>query len=339
MASLYRRQNGYWYLRYKVNGRVVWQSMGTKTKKVAVLRANEILGAPEPEPEPAAEPTEPTITELWQRYADWAASHRAAKTIESRRRAVKGFLEATGVDRLSDVTPDAIEAYKAQRGATAGKPRTVNESMSALKAFAGRCIRQKWVNGPNPFARVEMLPEPKRRVQWLDNDQITKVLEVARMYSRDMHLVVALGVYAGLRKLEIVNARWEWVDWGNKLLHVEGGDGFETKTREIRTIPLHARLEAILRPYKATTGYIVAPGKEPGQWVYRVDFRKSFGTVMAAAGVPWATPHTLRHTFASHLVSAGVDLYKVGVWMGHSSMQTTRIYAHLKPYDEAINVF
>ena len=51
----------------------------------------------------------------------------------------------------------------------------------------------------------------------------------------------------------------------------------------------------------------------------------------------WVTPHVMRHTFASLAAQAGVSLYKIGVWMGHSSSEVTEIYAHLAAYDPDIN--
>ncbi len=55
-------------------------------------------------------------------------------------------------------------------------------------------------------------------------------------------------------------------------------------------------------------------------------------------GSAYFTLHTLRHTFASHLVTKGVDIYRVSQWLGHSSVNTTMIHAHLAPQDDQINV-
>jgi integrase len=79
------------------------------------------------------------------------------------------------------------------------------------------------------------------------------------------------------------------------------------------------------------------PETEPNGRGYRVDPKKSFATVVRAAGVSWCTPHILRHTFASQCVIAGIDLYRVSQWLGHSSITTTQIYAHLLPGDRMIN--
>jgi len=60
-------------------------------------------------------------------------------------------------------------------------------------------------------------------------------------------------------------------------------------------------------------------------------------SVCKQAGVPWVTPHVLRHTFASQLAMAGVSLYKISQWLGHSDFKTTQIYAHLQASDDDID--
>ncbi|OQA92180.1 MAG: Tyrosine recombinase XerD [Elusimicrobia bacterium ADurb.Bin231] len=55
--------------------------------------------------------------------------------------------------------------------------------------------------------------------------------------------------------------------------------------------------------------------------------------IMKKAGIPGSSFHTLRHTFASSLAIAGVDLYRISKLLGHSSIKTTEIYAHLQPSD------
>ena len=75
------------------------------------------------------------------------------------------------------------------------------------------------------------------------------------------------------------------------------------------------------------------------------DLIKSFNLDLAAADIPKEDErgrsvelHALRHTFASHLVMKGVSIYEVSQWLGHKSVNTTMIYAHLAPQHDEINV-
>ena len=78
-------------------------------------------------------------------------------------------------------------------------------------------------------------------------------------------IAVHLGLYAGLRKTEIVNARWEWFDFDRKVLHVQCSDTFQTKSRRNRRIPLHSRLAGALRPFANAAGYLIAPERPPAK--------------------------------------------------------------------------
>jgi len=150
----------------------------------------------------------------------------------------------------------------------------------------------------------------------------------------------ALGIFAGLRKNEIVNARWEWLDFERRLLTLASHDGFELKDSETRTIPLHERLAALMEPQRREKGFVFAPEKDSGNgYRYRYDFKRAFNTVLKEAGLEWVTPPVLRHTFASQLAMAGVSLNKISKWLGHSDVKTTQIYAHLQTHDEDINRF
>ena len=93
-----------------------------------------------------------------------------------------------------------------------------------------------------------------------------------------------------------------------------------------------------LGPHAQKEGYLLLPEKElEGKNRYRYEFKLAFKSVCKEAGVPWVTPHVLRHTFASQLAMAGVSLYKISQWLGHSDFKTTQIYAHLQASDDDID--
>jgi integrase/recombinase XerD len=346
MSSLYRRGD-VWYLKYRKDGKWVYKSLKTSDREQAEKDQADMeigLGLQQHNMEMGV--SWKTIADNYRR---WGKTHLAPATLYLRLLAVKNFTEATGLEYVNDVTPQHIEEFKAWRRRRKEKPqkegeepkilepntpRTVNESLQGLKSVVGRAIKQGWYSGKNPFAGVDPVPEPKRRPRWLTQTQIETVLAKAKAHSRDLYLVFALGIYAGLRKGEIGEARWEWIDWDAGLIHVEWS---ETKDREPRTVPFSEKLQAILTPYKAAKGFVVAPAAVRGRGRYRYDFKKAFRTVVKNAGVPWATPHTLRHTFASQLASAGVSLYKIQQWLGHSDANTTQVYAHLQPRDRDID--
>jgi integrase len=175
---------------------------------------------------------------------------------------------------------------------------------------------------------------PKRTLTGQETDALTSAAFENKHDGID--LVVGLLAYAGLRKAEVVAARWEWIDWNAKTLTVTQGDGFTTKSRRDRALPLHSKLVAILEPHQRPTGYIYAPDKV-GAGKYRVDFQRPFRDVRMAAGLEWVTPHLLRHSWATNLIKAGAAVPKVSQWLGHSGIAITAdIYSHLQGYDADI---
>lgn len=370
MASLYTRKvkiarNGrertvrVYYVKFKRHGKWYYKSLKTRNRRKA-LEEKKILEAglladsltadrPAPNPNPVGVGQTLTFADLEKRFGEWSAANRRANTTELRAWAMKLWRGFCTIERIDQVLPDDVEDWKRYlRGRERPlSPRSVNDAIDAMAQIVGRAIKEKWYFGPNPFQAAERLKLVKKKPRYLDRAQGDRVLEVAELYGRDEHLFVALCLLAGLRKQEALAARWEWfcfydakqakAAWVDGLIKIQASERFQIKDAEERTIPMNARLRAILERYRAESGYVIRPERTEWKDRYRVNNRKSFAAIVKAAKVPWATPHTLRHTFASWLVNAGVDVYKVSHWLGHADVATTRIYAHLRPGDPDIN--
>jgi integrase len=84
--------------------------------------------------------------------------------------------------------------------------------------------------------------------------------------------------------------------------------------------------------------FALMPDVKHGRWRYRYDIRRPFTDFMRdTIGMPWVTPHVMRHSFASILKSAGVSNAKIAEWLGNSERVTERTYAHLKPDDRDVH--
>lgn len=336
MASIYQR-GGIWYIKYFVGRRRVYRSLRTTSRREAETAKRQVeakLALASPTPRGAR--TDTTLAQAWKWWQAWAETRIAPATVEGYHYAVQAWESVYAGRRIASIKPADVQHYQERRLADGRSAKTANNELIALRAIVNRAAREQWYGGRNPFAGFTRLPREQRRPRWLSVEEMDRVLDAAELYSRSMLLFVALCTFAGLRKGEAVAARWEWLDWDAGLLHVQQDNGFATKSRRERTIPLHSRLREILMPYRQGEGYVVAPDTTQGKHRYRYDPKTGLAAVVGAAGVPWCTAHTLRHTFASQLVSAGVDLYKVSVWLGHADVTTTQIYAHLRPQDQDI---
>jgi len=279
------------------------------------------------------------IDVFWTKYSQWAKEHKRPSTIALEDMFWRQFTESARIRHLSEITGKKIEQFKQTRLESGVSRQTVNNALKTLQAIVNHAKKLGFYDGDNPFVGVERYSIPNGVPKFLNPEQISKVMQIAGEDSRDAHVFFALGIFAGMRKAEIDNARWEWFDFDSKLITLQSSDSFVLKDKDARTIPLSDNLAAILQPYRQGSGYVIKPDKQPGRYIrYRYDARKMFNRVKTAAGLPWLTPHILRHTFGSTLAGAGVSIYKIQKWMGHSSVATTQVYAHLQDYDADINV-
>lgn len=344
MASMYQR-NGVWYAKWSERGRIKRQSLKTKSAQRArakLVGIEQALESGKPVGYRKDCPVDEfTKTLLPQHVAATKRPHTAKTLLHE----WKHFTAWAKPLRLSDVTTETIARYKAHLLEVKGfEKSTVRSSLLALSSIFAAAIKDMHVlEGINPVKDVG-LPKPDTRFpRYLEQTEIDTLLAGAKEHSRDMYLLTALGIFTGMRKNELINARWGWIDFkgGGRIL-VQSAGRFRTKSGRDRKIPLNSRLRGILQEYQSDNPaeFIVYPNmpeKDGAETSYRVDFTEAFRTVVTTAGLADVTPHVLRHTFASQLAIAGVSIFKISAWLGHASVVTTQIYAHLSPDDDDIN--
>ena len=128
-----------------------------------------------------------------------------------------------------------------------------------------------------------------------------------------------------MRRGEILNLKWPDVDLKNRIITVQ-----ESKSGKTRTIPIDDTLFGTLRVLSSRLqrGYVFISPRTGNRWV---DFKKQFHAAVNSAEVEDFRFHDTRHTFASHLVMAGVDIKTVQELLGHTTLTMTMKYAHLAP--------
>ena len=141
--------------------------------------------------------------------------------------------------------------------------------------------------------------------------------------------VLLMAAYSGgLRVSEAVRLQVRDIDSERMLLHVRCGKGGGG-----RCVMLSQRLLEALRAYwvaERPQGPFLFPGRHPGQPIHPSSVRQAVRKALATAGIrKTVTPHTLRHSFATHLLEAGTDLRTIQVLLGHQSLQATQIYTHV----------
>ena len=226
--------------------------------------------------------------------------------------------------KLSHITPPVIEQYKLHR-LDFVKPQTVNYELTCLHHFFRYAMEMKYIQS-NPTQEIKKIRKPQRKApRFLTKEEILKLESNCTQNLLD---IIKVLLNTGMRWGELQNLEWEDVDWNEKVLHIRIKEDWSPKGGE-RKIPMNDTVRTILGnvPKKINWVFTTKTGsqvRQQGTWT-------AFKLACRRAGIENATLHTLRHTFASHLIMAGVDLATVSKLLGHKDISTTMIYSHLSP--------
>ena len=266
------------------------------------------------------------------RYIAWGEVNKKKLTVNKDKLAFKYFDQYIKIKDINDINALVLDGYKTwllQHGKNANN---VNRMLSCMRACVAKAEQWELIEHKN-FKSVKDIKTAKGRVLFYTPEEIKQILEVA---PENWKLIVLLGCRAGLRRGEIVNLEWSDIDLEKRVLTVQPKKDWQPKDYECRDIPIDNLL------YK----YLSEADKSDTK-VIKTNYNKTFSLdglsqyfiskILKKINLKGSL-HTLRHTFASHLVQNGVDLYTVSKLLGHSSVTTTEIYAHLSPntYDKAI---
>jgi len=259
-------------------------------------------------------------------YLKFGSTTKSSLTCKTDRRAFREFSRFIGNPSLDQITPEKIEEFKADY-AKRVKPSTVNALLRHLKSAFSTAVEWGKI-GENPFKKVKLLKTPQRPPNFLSEKEIKRLLESVE--DARIRMVIEFILLTGMRKGEVFSLKWKDVDLERGAIWVRG------KGDKTRMIPIGKRLAALLAaliekiPYSSDE-FLFPFLRERKKRNPRTSWlTKKFRRYADRAGLPHATLHTLRHTFASHLVMAGADLASVQQLLGHSTITTTMIYSHLK---------
>lgn len=197
--------------------------------------------------------------------------------------------------------------------------------------------------------RVPKIRKPKIRFfskdyRYLRNDEeVARFLRAAHDEGLLVYVLFAMAVFTGMREGELAGLLWSDIDFERRLITVDKSFNGPTKAGDVRYVPILDPLLPILQRWRLVCpGALVFPNERGGMHgkSARV-FQEVLHRVLDAAGFPKAERagrlrryvvfHDLRHTFASHWVMRGGDIFKLQKILGHKSMQMTQRYAHLAP--------
>ena len=224
-----------------------------------------------------------------------------------------------------------VQDYKTQRGDRANVA-TVNRELCCLSNMLRKAVDWGYLK-QNPFKGVKLFKETPKEPRSLDKEEVTRLLQECPTH---IYALVATALNTGLRRDELFHLEWSDLDFKKRTITVRNKEDWHTKNYESRTIPMNSFLFEVLRnhPRHINSNYVFC---NPQGKVWN-SIRRSLSNAAKRAGIGHIGLHALRHTFASQLVMASVDLRTVQKWMGHKSIKTTMRYAHLAPDHERLAI-
>jgi len=204
-------------------------------------------------------------------------------------------------------------------------PATVNRAFTLLRAMFNKAIAWGHLKA-SPCKGVKQLLENNTRVRFLTHDELGRLLEAAgRSKNPWLRPLIVVAVNTGLRRGELFNLRWSDVDMDNRILTLR-----QTKDGSTARVPFNDEVFFTLTALPRVAGNrYVFPGNTPTGRLDNVG--TSWQTALREAGIENFRFHDLRHTFASYLVMAGVDMNTVRDLLRHKTLTMTLRYAHLAP--------
>ena len=248
----------------------------------------------------------------------------------------KHILPAFGHRPLLEIRKgDIIEFFhaKSQEGFA---PATTNRFLHHLQAIFSRAI--EWdIEGieKNSAKGIKPLPNHSRHERYLNAEEAQRLISaVQASKNKLLGPIIAFLLLSGCRKREVLDARWENIDFDRAVLIIP-----LSKNGKTRHVPLSLGARTILLQAKNYQRQQLGSEVDQCPWVFpNIDTGKPFASIdtgwkraRSKAGLEDLRIHDLRHSFASALVNSGMTLYDVKEALGHASIQTTQRYAHLAP--------
>jgi integrase/recombinase XerD len=260
------------------------------------------------------------ISPLRQRMIDDMTARRFKEKVQKDYvRHVKGFAVFLGRS-LDTATSEDLRRYQLHMAQQQVSPWSINSAIAALRFFFIVTLGR-----PDLVRPLRLVTEPRKAPIVLSQEEVARLIEAAPGLKYKAALSVAYG--AGLRVSEVANLKVSDIDSGRMMLRVEQGKG-----QRDRDVMLSPRLLQLLRDWwrAARPQMWLFPGQNPINPITPRQLNRAVTAAKTLAGITKrVSPHTLRHSFATHLLEQGADIRVIQVLLGHAKLETTALYTRV----------
>ncbi len=324
-----------WWMRFTFKGRQIRKSTETGDKKLAERIYHKILGEiAEGKWFERLPGEEKTFREMMEKYLkEYSARNKTPKSHDRDRQLANHLNRFFGDSILTEITPRSISEYKVKRRDEGASPRTINYELALMSHAFNLAIKEwEWLKD-NPIRKVSREKVNNIIERWMTYEEEQKLLNASIEWVQP---ILILGIETGLRQDELLNLRWSNVDLFRKTLTI-----LEQKNKGKDILPLSEKAMEVLKArakVRSINNDLVFFNRNGN----RIDARnllRAFYSATKKAKIENLRWHdATRHTFATRLVQAGVDLYtvqKLGRW---KTTQMVMRYAHHYPESLRIGV-
>jgi site-specific recombinase XerD len=315
--------SGIWWTNYYIEGVQHREKVGRKSDALALYRKRKEEAAAGRKLERPLRQRERTFKECADLALRYSSVHKSNVSDDSQKIAI--LVERFGTRTASSIKQQEITSFLESRNRSNA---TFNRYRATISMIYREAIREGWLD-VNPARLVKAKKEANGRVRYLSDGEESRLRAVIRDEYPSFLIEFELALHTGMRLSEQFALLWAEVDLLGRRI-----DLTKTKNGAGRSIPLNTVASVLLEAQKKITGQspnvFLNASKEPFR---KSPIRRWFEEATAKAGVKDFTWHCLRHTYASRLVMAEVDLRTVQELMGHKTIQMTVRYTHLsKPH-------
>ncbi len=330
--GIYKRGNVFWIVYAGLDGNVIREtSKSTKFRDAETLLIKRRQGIREGKMPEIKRIENHTFDDLVTDYLKWAERQRAFKQKEL---VINQLKDKYGQLQLRRFDSRLLETYQSERLQTGNKPATINRHIATIKHMFTKAVEWDMVEEDTlkRIRRAKMLEENNRRLRFLSKEECQTLIAVCDKQLIHLKPIVVMALNTGMRKSEILNLKWDNVDRTHGFILLD-----HTKNGERREIPINATLKATLE--ELFKGTAKRPRRIDVPFVFYdyttkkpyLNVHHSFVTACKKAKIRDFRFHDLRHTFASQLIMAGIDITTIKELLGHKTLTMTLRYAHLAP--------